>query len=103
MPSIAMGAGGATVMASLMRGGYRTTRLRSDPRSTFDVVVAGASIASVALVLALRVAGAGDVAYLPYPDVVTPAFHPAGAAAFLLLLAPLFAGAPTRVAVEARG
>ena len=102
MPSIAMGAGGATVVASLMRGGYRSTRLRPDPWSTFDVVVAGASIASVALVLALRVAGAGDVSYVPYPEVSTPAFHAAGAAAFLLLLTPVFAGAPARVVAETR-
>jgi energy-coupling factor transport system permease protein len=101
-PSIAMGAGGATVVISLMRGGYRRTRLRADPWSTFDVVVAGASMLSVALVLALRITDAGDVAYLPYPESYTPAFHGAGAAAFLLLLAPLFASAPARIVVESR-
>jgi hypothetical protein len=47
-------------------------------------------MASVALLLALRLTGAGDADYVPYPDVVAPAFHPAGAVAALLLLLPAF-------------
>jgi len=101
MPCVAMAAGAAGAAASLVRGGRRSQRLRVDPWSTLDVIVASASVLSALLVLGLRVTGAGDAAYLPYPEATLPSFHVAGAAAFLLLLSPLVAEQRTRVAVEA--
>ena len=99
--AVAMIAGAAIAIGSIARGGRPGSRLRDDPWSPVDVVVACASALSVALVLALRVSGAGDVSYVPYPEVATPAFHAAGAVAFLLLLAPALAEQRRDVAQEA--
>jgi hypothetical protein len=52
-------------------------------------VVVGAATLSIMLIGALRFTGAGDADYLAYPEVTAPAFHPAGAVAFLLLLVPV--------------
>jgi energy-coupling factor transport system permease protein len=92
-PAAAMLPGVALVAVAVVRmGGTKQQRLRDHPLSSRDLFVIGAAIASAGLVLALRVAGAGDVSYLAYPEVAAPAFHPIGAAAFVLLLAPAIAG-----------
>lgn len=88
-PALAIAAGtGVVVMALFASGGVRRAHMRSDGWSPRDVAVGIAAMASVALLLALRLAAAGDADYLPYPEVVAPAFHPAGAVAALLLLLP---------------
>ncbi len=87
--ALAMSAGVGLVAAALFRGGgLKTHRLRPDHWTPRDAFVAGAGMLGVVLLLALRLAGTGDVDYLPYPAVNAPAFHPAGAVAFILLLIP---------------
>ena len=62
-----------------------------------DVAVVAASVLSVGAVVAARVAGVGDVTYLPFPELHAPEFHLAVAAAIALLLGP---GGRTRAAVH---
>jgi energy-coupling factor transport system permease protein len=84
--------GAALVGAAVVRmGGAKQERLRNDRLSTRDLFVLGAAVASVLLVLALRIAGADDVSYLAYPQLAAPAFGPLGAVAFVLLIAPALA------------
>jgi energy-coupling factor transport system permease protein len=91
--TVAMAAGAAGICVTLVRvGSPPAGRLRSDKWSAFDVLVAASAAMSIALVISLRLTGGGDADYLPYPEVVAPAFHPAGAAAFVLLLLPVGAG-----------
>lgn len=91
-PTAAMLAGAALVGGAVVRtGGTRQQRLRDHPPSSRDLLVIGSAIVSVALVLVLRATGAGGVSYLAYPEVAAPAFHPVGAMAFVLLLAPAVA------------
>lgn len=97
LPSLAAGA--ALVTAAVHRQGrrLRRTHYRPEPWRPRDRWVAGLSLASLALLLALRAAGSGDLTYLPYPELTAPSFHPLAALAFILLLAPLLA-APTSAA-----
>jgi energy-coupling factor transport system permease protein len=82
-------AGVLVVGAVLVRsGGTGPNGLRRERWTTPDMLVAGTALLTLALVFLLRLSGAGDADYLAYPQVSAPAFHPAGAAAFLLLLAP---------------
>lgn len=86
-----MVAGLALVAATLFRRGeVRWNRLRADRWTRLDGVVVGAAILAVVLLLSLRLAGAGDADYVAYPAATAPAFHPAGAVAFVLLLIPAF-------------
>jgi len=95
LPALAMAGGVALVAGALLRGGaVRPERLRIDRWTHRDSAVALAAALSVVLMLALRIAGAGGADYLAYPDVAAPAFHPAAAVAFLLLLLPALAVAP---------
>lgn len=88
-PTVLIVAGLALVAAGLLRGGeVRQERLRGDRWSARDVVVLVASLLGLALLFALRATGAGGADYLAYPEVSAPAFHPAGAVAFVLLLVP---------------
>jgi energy-coupling factor transport system permease protein len=90
---VVLGAGAALVVLALARGGGpATSRLFVERWTARDGAVALAAALAVALVLALRVSGAGDAGYLPYPEARAPAFHAAGALAFLLLLAPVALG-----------
>jgi len=94
-PSIAVVAGAGVVALALVRGGgaKRQSALGGrDPWRARDWVVIASAVTGVLLLLALRVTGAGDADYLAYPEVAAPAFHPIGAAAFVLLLAPAIAG-----------
>jgi energy-coupling factor transport system permease protein len=79
---------GLVALAVVRTGGTKPDRLRIDRTSARDAFVMCAAALSVVLVLALRVAGAGDVSYLAYPKLTAPAFHPIGALAFVLLIAP---------------
>lgn len=91
LATVAVVAGLALVAATLVRGGgLRANRLRADRWTKRDGVVIGAAMLAVLLLVALRLTGAGDADYVPYPAVTAPAFHPAGAVAFLLLLVPAF-------------
>jgi len=58
-----------------------------------DGFVVGCALLSTALLILLRLLDTGDATYIPYPSVTAPAFHPLGALAFLLLLAPALASA----------
>jgi energy-coupling factor transport system permease protein len=60
-----------------------------------DVLTAAASACSAATFLAMRLAGAGDVTYLPFPVLHAASYSIALGCASLLLLAPLVAGANT--------
>ena len=87
---LAMATGAGTAAVAVVRGGATWgTRLRADVWTRVDGLVAATALLAIATLLALRVSGAGDVTYLAYPEVVAPAFHAAGAFAFLLLLAPM--------------
>jgi energy-coupling factor transport system permease protein len=93
LSSLAIVAGAAIVVFALLRGGeMERRRATRDDWHGIDWVVTLCALGSVAMLLALRIAGAGEVTYLAYPRVVAPAFHPLGAAAFVLLLAPAVAG-----------
>jgi energy-coupling factor transport system permease protein len=97
LPSLAMAIGLALVAAMLYAGGARRRAfLRTDPLTDRDWLLLACAALSLALVLALRLAGAGDVTYLPYPDLAWPAFHPAGAVAAVVLLAPALLYSPER-------
>ncbi len=91
---------GLVAFVLLAGGGAARQRLRADRWAWRDGTVVVAVLLAVVLVLALRAAGAGDAGYLPYPALAAPAFHPAGAAAFLLLLAPALAASLSRAASE---
>jgi ABC-type uncharacterized transport system permease subunit len=57
----------------------------------------------VLVLIGLRVLGAGDIDYFPYPTASMPQFSPAIVLALLLLLAPAFcATAPSADAREGR-
>lgn len=65
------------------------TRLFRRPFSRIDWIIGGGSAAAVALILVCRVAGAGGVAYLPFPLLTVPSFAALPALACLLLLLPI--------------
>ncbi len=93
--SVAMAAGAGMVALAVIRsGGTKQRRLVRDRWHANDWLVLASAVAAVLSLLALRVAGAGGADYLAYPRVAAPAFHPAGVAAFLLLLAPAAVGSP---------
>jgi len=88
-PALAMAAGaGLVVLAVAGSGERRQERLRRGRWSMADIAVVASAATSIVLLVALRLTGAGDADYLAYPEVVSPAFHAAGALAALLLLAP---------------
>ena len=90
----ALAAGLALVVAALLQStGRKTERLRADRWTRRDSVVLGAAALSLVLVGALRFTGAGEADYLAYPEVAAPAFHPAGALAFVALLVPALVNA----------
>ncbi len=92
LPTLAIAGGVMLVGIALLRGaGVETTRLRADRWAPLDAIIAIAAVLAAVLMLALRASGAGDAGYLAYPEVVAPAFHPIGALAMLLLLAPALA------------
>jgi len=64
------------------------SRYSHEPWTGRDGLVVGCASLSMALLILLRLLDAGDATYIPYPSVTAPAFHPLGALAFLLLLAP---------------
>jgi hypothetical protein len=49
-----------------------------------------ASAAAAVAVVIARIAGIGDVTYLPFPELHAPEFHLGVATAIVLLLAPAF-------------
>ena len=81
----------AAGLAALWRQGrgVPVTRYQHEPLGRLSLYVAGCSLLAMALLVALRLAGVGDVGYYPYPEVTAPAFHPVGVLAILLLLAPV--------------
>ncbi len=92
--SLAIASGAGMVVLALLRGGgVREQHLKRDGWHVVDWFVGGSALMSVALLLGLRIASVGEAAYLAYPSVAAPAFHPLGAAAFVLLLAPAVFGA----------
>lgn len=87
----ALGGGAGLVALAVYAQGRRLQRTRysQEEWEASDRWVVGLSVASLALLLILRGVGAADLTYLPYPSLAAPGFNPAGALAFLLLLAPL--------------
>jgi energy-coupling factor transport system permease protein len=101
-PAASAASGLALMVAALWQGdGLRRHRLRADRWTARDALVAGAAVLGLGLLLGLRLAGAGDADYIAYPEVTAPAFHPAGALAFLLLLVPAVSNLLSRS--EAKG
>lgn len=104
---------GLTALALYVLGRRLQRTYYSQERwSGSDRWVAGLSLASLGCLLALRMAGSGDLTYIPYPSLAVPSFHPVAAAALLLLLAPLLTqvpnggeqgGEPSAAASAARG
>jgi energy-coupling factor transport system permease protein len=88
--ALCMIAGMAALAAVLLRQSGRSTavRLHAPRPAAPDVLVMTATAASVAIFAALRIAGAGGLAYLPFPTVFTPRFAPLPAIACVLLIAP---------------
>jgi energy-coupling factor transport system permease protein len=94
-------AAGAAMMSGVVLAGLAVraqgagaaggSRYSQEPWTGRDGLVVGCALLSTALLILLRVLDAGDATYIPYPSVTAPAFHPLGALAFLLLLAPALA------------
>ncbi len=63
-------------------------RLFIVPMTGRDVIVAVAATVSAAVVVGARIAGIGDVTYLPFPALQAPAYALPVAAAIALLIAP---------------
>lgn len=86
----ALALGGALVIwvarRQMSRGIAR--RLFVASMTTADAVVVAASAAAAGAVVAARVAGVGDVVYLPFPELRPPGFHLALAMALALMLGP---------------
>ena len=103
LPAVAVMAG-AAVAAMLViraRGGHlQATRYFREPLARSSALVIGCSALSLALLLGMRIAGAGGVAYYPYPTVAIPDLHPLGVLAFLCLLAPALYLAASRTSEE---
>jgi len=82
---------GAAILALKARGrGVEATRYSREPVETSSALVAGLAVLSLLLLAALRVLGAGDIDYFPYPTASLPEFSPIVVLALLLLLAPAF-------------
>ena len=91
LPALAVVAG--AVVAALLAtrahsGRVETTRYFREPLARPSVMVIACSALSLALLLGMRIAAAGGVAYYPYPIAAVPELHPLGVLAFLCLLAP---------------
>jgi len=92
LPALAViaGAVAATMLAVRTRGsGVDATRYSHEPLARPSAIVIGCSTVALALLLTLRITGAGGIAYYPYPTAVTPELHPLAVLAFLLFLAPV--------------
>lgn len=99
--ALAMVCGAALVVAALYGGrGRGSSGLRVTPWTAADRMLLLASLLSLALILSLRVAGAGDATYLPYPEVAAPGFHAMGALGAALLLAPALLQPSVRLAED---
>ena len=91
--AVALAAGAVLVIGVAHRQASRgvARRVLIAPMVGSDLLVVAASAISASLVVAARVAGVGDVSYLPFPELAAPEFHPLIGAAIALLLAPAFA------------
>ena len=89
----AMAVGTALIVFTVWAQGEGATgsRYSNEPWAGPDGFVVGCALLSATLLVLLRVLGTGGTTYLPYPEVTAPAFHPLGALAILLLLAPALA------------
>ncbi len=94
LPAIAVMAAGVVSIAFAVHAqgrGLDSSRYSQESWTWPDGWVVGCSLLSMALLIGLRALGTGDATYIPYPSLTAPAFHPLGALAFLLLLAPVLA------------
>ena len=94
MPGVAVlvALAGMAVLLIIVVGQRRrsgTVRLRTDRFGRADVLVVAACVASLAIIAALRVTGAGSLVFLPFPRASVPGFDALAALACTLLLAPL--------------
>jgi energy-coupling factor transport system permease protein len=84
-------AGLAAVLAVRSRGkGVETSRYSRESLTRPSALVAGCALLSLILLAAMRIVGAGGIAYFPYPTAAVPEFHVLGVLALVLLLAPAF-------------
>ena len=92
LPALALiaAAAVAVTIALRLRGhGIDTTRYSQESMTRPSAVVLAGSALSLALLLAMRAVGFGNVAYYPYPAATMPELHPLAVLALLLLLAPV--------------
>ena len=92
LPALAVIAAAVVAAMLVMRArGNRVeaTRYSREPLARPSALVIACSVLSLALLLAMRIAGAGGVSYYPYPTAMMPELHPLAVMAFLLLLAPV--------------
>ena len=80
----------ATVWRQASRGTGR--RLFVPKARRGDLLVVVGAVGSIGIFIAMRMAGIGDVTYLPFPVLRAPAYSFAAAAGSLLLLVPLVTG-----------
>lgn len=85
---MALGACGILAIGWLQARRSAMTRLMLPGVTAADRVVLAASLAGVACLALSRALAVGGVAYLPFPSVSAPQFHPLPAVACLLLLVP---------------
>ncbi|NJN16441.1 MAG: energy-coupling factor transporter transmembrane protein EcfT [Oscillochloris sp.] len=76
---------------AVSRSSYRRERWRMR-----DSLVTVAALLSLAVLLVLRVGGASDMVYYPFPQLTAPGFDLRAGFAFLLLAAPAVLRAPAR-------
>lgn len=94
MPGVAalVALAGMAMLLIIVLGQQRRSgavRLRTDRVGRADVMVVAACVASLAIIAALRVAGAGSLVFLPFPRASVPGFDALAALACVLLVAPL--------------
>lgn len=83
-----IGAAGVAAIAWRQARRSATTRLMLPRVSPADRIVLGASLVGAACLALSRIFAVGSVAYLPFPSVSAPQFHPLPAVACLLLVIP---------------
>jgi len=90
LPLAAMAAGGAIVVAVVVRQGADSAavRLPSPTMSAGDAVVVGACALALAVFAVSQALDAGGLTYMPFPEITAPSFSAIPALACLLMAAP---------------
>lgn len=80
--------GTALVAAAFWSGGDESSFYVKERWNGVDLAIVGSAVLAPLTLLALRVLGAAGVAYAPFPEASSPAYHPLAVLAFMLLPAP---------------